>query len=226
MTSGGPTRSDPTSGGPQWDAFPPGQTGALPSPPYSPAYPGGAYPGNPYPGAPYPAYPPYPQPGAYYGGYGGPPRVRRSVRELGMALLGVGALGVVGSVAPWAWARFRSGSYRFDDIDVTATGLDGGGALTVALCAAVAIMGAILISRTLLGLSITALCCGATTTLIGLANLASINSVASEVEMLDAGEVGVAWGLWVVIASGAAATIVGLIALLRGRWVDPSTVRS
>lgn len=232
MTHGGPHQQPDPAGGAGWDAFPPGP--GYPAQPGFAGYPapagGYAPPGYPPPGYGPPGYgapagfapPGFGPPGfGPTAGYlGPPPRTRREVRTLAMILIVSGAVGAVGSIGPWAWVSDGGSAQRFAEFDETISGLNGGGTVTLALSATVAIMGILLLRRTLIGLSITALCCGAVAALLGLTNLASINVAVDEVRLLYGMDAGLGWGLWTLIAGAAAAAITGLLALIRGRWID------
>jgi hypothetical protein len=230
----------------QWDAYSPypapGYPNAgYPQPPVGYPQPPVGYP-QPAPHLP-PAHlrpgqqPPFPPYGPPAGGPGSPPvpygfgqpltyafqygpaipRARREVRVIAIGLIVAGVIGAIGSIGQWV--RVTAPSIYFDE---KASGLEGGGALTVALCVTVAVMGGLLLQRTILGLCITALSCGGVTVLVALLNVASAHSDAHTLRVLYGIDVQISWGLWVTLLGGLLCTAGGLAALLRGRWLSPA----
>jgi len=125
-------------------------------------------------------------------------------------MLAGGALTIVGSFLPWAKASVLS-------VSVTANGMDGDGELTLILGIALAVFGAISLTRTLRPLAILAIIAGVLIAAIGLYDASTVKDDIPTDAIAGGLEVTVELGLWLVIAAGVIGIIGGVIALMSGK---------
>jgi hypothetical protein len=157
-----------------------------------------------------PPYPPqgqFPQPPAGYGS--APPARRLSEPLVGWLLVGVAALTMIAAALPWATVL---------TISVAGTAADG--RLTIGCGVILAGLGVLIgVGRGALWVSITACVIGTVVTLIALADVGSVSSIARHgtAAFLADEDVSVGGGLWLTVLAGFAALALSIVAMARRR---------
>lgn len=158
------------------------------------------------------------------------PAPRRSVRTLSWFGIAAALLGSIGSRLTWAEIVGipTRGVYVVDPV------IDGreigAGTVCLLLSGAVGILCAVLAWRTVLGCAIAVLCLGSLLALIGGLNVVGVDRIAGPSVERYGLTATIGGGLWMTLAAGLAASIVGLAATVRAtsrvpppsRWDAPN----
>jgi hypothetical protein len=190
-----------------------------PGPPFGPPYGEGEFPPPPgpppyqpygqpqYVPSPYPPPPPY-QPYWQLPGYGYPPPPPPRLTEpiVGWLLLGAGILLVVAAAMPWATA-----------LDISVAGTKGGGVLTGFFGLVLAGFGVVIgVRQGLLWVPITSCVLASLVTIIALANMSSISTLADDDVTLPVDvHVRIGSGLWLTLVAGLAVLVLSIIGMVR-----------
>lgn len=177
--------------------------------------------------------PPYGYPVGGQMPFWGPPAPlgpRRSVRALGWIGIAAALLGIIGSRLTWAKLVGipTQGVYVVDPV---IRGREIGiGTFCLLLCLVIGLLCAVLVWRTVLGCAIAVLCVGNLLALIAAVNIVGVDRIAGP--RLDSYGLTaiIGSGLWMTLAAGLGASIVGLCATVRAvsrvpvpsRWDAPT----